>query len=66
MTLFSGTLEDVLFKFGFTSSWVNLVMQCVSIINFIVHINGVDSEIFLRRKVSIKENPSPPICSCYV
>lgn len=40
-------LEGMMFHMGFDSSWVELIMHCISSVSYLVQINGMDNEVFL-------------------
>ncbi|WVZ57475.1 hypothetical protein U9M48_007856, partial [Paspalum notatum var. saurae] len=52
-------LEKIMLKLGFASSWVDLIMKCVSTVSYRVRINGEYSEQFLQRGLRQGDPLSP-------
>jgi hypothetical protein len=62
-------LRAMMARLGFHEEWINLIMNCVSMVSYKVKINGNLSVVSSKSEAYVRGIPSPLfvlVCSCYV
>ncbi|KAA3467612.1 reverse transcriptase [Gossypium australe] len=55
-----GFLKEVMLRMGFTKEWVALIMRCISIVSYVVNINGRRGNIFKPTRGLRQGDPLSP------
>jgi hypothetical protein len=58
-------LQHMMLKMGFNTGWVDVVMRCVTTVNYRIKVNGQATKVFSPSRVFSKATHCHPIYSSF-